>query len=145
MGNLEEICSGLHCRRNKAKASSRTHGSIAGAVRLFYFVHGLPGAHKLVWDDIPEKTSVTIHFPADCGLVPIQQLGYLNLIVPGFHECVNLISFSLAEEFVFRKQQQLARSRSLESYTSSATQPSVNQSCTSCLNPPYLKSFLKTN
>ena len=28
------------------------------------------------------------------------------------------------------------RSRRLECYKSSATQPSVNQSCTSCLNPP---------
>jgi len=39
--------------------------------------------------------------------VPIQQLGYLSLIVSGFHEGVNLISFSLAEVFVFHGQLRL--------------------------------------
>ena len=34
----------------------------------------------------------------------LQPLGYLSLIVSGFHEGVNLISFSLAEVFVFHKQ-----------------------------------------
>jgi hypothetical protein len=63
------------------------------------------------------------------------------LIVSSFHEGINLISFSLAEVFVFYKQQRHARSRSLECYTSSATQPSVNQSCTSCLNSPYKSCF----
>jgi len=41
---------------------------------------------------------------ADGGLVTIQQLGYLSLILFSFHEGVNLISFSLAELFVFHKQ-----------------------------------------
>ena len=89
----------------------------------------------LFWSIAP-RTSITNQLPANGGLVPIQQLSYLSLIVSGFHEGVNLISFSLAEVFVFHKQQRHARSRSLECYTSSATQPSVNQSCTSCLNPP---------
>jgi hypothetical protein len=62
----------------------------------------------------------------------------LSLIVSGFHEGVNLISFSLAEVFVFHKQKRHARSRSLKCYTSSATQPSVNQSCASFLNPPII-------
>ena len=34
----------------------------------------------------------------------LQQLGYLSLIVSSFYEFVNLISFSLAEVFVFHKQ-----------------------------------------
>jgi hypothetical protein len=63
----------------------------------------------------------------------------LSLIVSSFHEGVNLISFSLAEVFVFHKQLRHARSRSLECCTSSATQPSVNQSYTTCLNSPDIK------
>ena len=39
--------------------------------------------------------------------MPIQQLGCLRLIVSGFHEGVNLLSFSLAEVFVGHKQLRL--------------------------------------
>ena len=53
------------------------------------------------------KPAVARKLPADGGLVPIQQLGDLSLIVSGFHEGVNLISFSLAEVFVFHKQLRL--------------------------------------
>ena len=50
------------------------------------------------------RSSVAIKRLADGGLVPIQQLGYLRLVVSGFHEGVYLVSFSLAEMFVFHKQ-----------------------------------------
>jgi hypothetical protein len=53
------------------------------------------------------RASVTAQLPTDGGLVPIQQLGDLRLIMSGFHEGVNLISFSLAEVFVGHKQLRL--------------------------------------
>jgi len=56
---------------------------------------------------IAPRTSITNQLPADGGLVLIQQLGYLRLVVSGFHEGVNLISFSLAKVFVFHKQLRL--------------------------------------
>ena len=56
---------------------------------------------------IAPRTSITNQLPANGGLVPIQKLGYLSLIVSSFHEGVNLISFSLAEVFVFHKQLRL--------------------------------------
>ena len=74
-----------------------------------------------LFEAIAPRTSITNQLPADGGLVWIQQFGYLNLIVSGFHEYVNLISFSLAEVFVIHKQQRHARSRSLKCNTSSAT------------------------
>ena len=74
-----------------------------------------------LFGSISPRISITNQLPAGGGLVPIQQHGYLSLIVSAFHEYVNLISFSLAEVFVFQKQQRQARSRSLECYTSSAT------------------------
>ena len=60
-----------------------------------------------LFGSIAPRTIITNQLPADGGLVPIQQLGYLSLIVSGFHEGVNLISFSLAEVFVFHKQLRL--------------------------------------
>jgi len=78
-----------------------------------------------LFGSIAARTSITNQLPANGGLVAIQQLGYLSLIVSSFHEGVNLISFNLAEVVVFHKQQQHARSRSIEYYTSSATQPSL--------------------
>ncbi len=56
---------------------------------------------------IAPRTSVEIQLPDDGGLVPIQQFGYLRSIVSCFHEGINLISFSLAEVFVFQKQLRL--------------------------------------
>ena len=56
---------------------------------------------------VTQRASIATQLPADGGLVPIQQLGDLRLIVSGFHEGVNLISFSLAELFVIHKQLQL--------------------------------------
>ncbi len=53
---------------------------------------------------VTARASVTAQFPTDGGLVPVQQFGYLRLIVSGFHKGVNLISFSLAEVFVGHKQ-----------------------------------------
>ena len=66
-----------------------------------------------LFEAIAPRTSITNQLPADGGLVPIQQLGNLSLIVSGFHEYVNLISFSLAEVFVFHKQQRHARQEAL--------------------------------
>ena len=60
-----------------------------------------------LFGSIAPRTSITIQFPANGGLVPIQWLGNLRLIVSSFHEGVNLISFSLAEVFVFHKQLRL--------------------------------------
>ena len=60
----------------------------------------------LFWAITP-RASVAIELPADGGLVPVKQQGYLRLIVSSFHESVNLISFSLAEVFVFHKQLRL--------------------------------------
>ena len=60
-----------------------------------------------LFGSIAPRASITNQLPADGGLVPIQQLSYLSLIVSGFHEGVNLISFSLAEVFVFHKQLRL--------------------------------------
>jgi len=60
-----------------------------------------------LFGSIAPRTSVAIQLPAESGLVPIQQLGYLRLIESGFYEYVNLISFSLAEVFVFEKQLRL--------------------------------------
>jgi len=45
--------------------------------------------------------------------VSVQQFGYLRLIVSGFHKGVNLISFSLAEVFLFNKQLRLAGQEAL--------------------------------
>ena len=45
---------------------------------------------------------------ANGGLAPIEQPGNLGLIVSGFHEGVNLISFGLAEVFVIHGQLRLA-------------------------------------
>ena len=56
---------------------------------------------------VTPRASVAAQLPTDGGLVPVQQLGYLSLIVSGFHEGVNLISFSLAEVFVGHKQLRL--------------------------------------
>ena len=56
---------------------------------------------------VTTRATVAAQLPADGGLVPIQQVGYLSLIVSGFHEGVNLISFSLAEVFVGHKQLRL--------------------------------------
>ena len=67
-----------------------------------------------LFGSIPTRATVAAQFSADGGLVSIQQFGYLRLIVSSFHKGVNLISFSLAEVFVFHKQQRHARSRSLE-------------------------------
>ena len=53
------------------------------------------------------RASVTAQLLIDGVFVPIQQLGDLRLIVSGFHEGVNLISFSLAEVFVGHKQLRL--------------------------------------
>ena len=53
------------------------------------------------------KADIATQLPADAGLMPIQQLGYLRLIVSGFHEDVNLMSFSLAEVFVGHKRLRL--------------------------------------
>ena len=62
---------------------------------------------------IAARTSITNQLPADGGLVPIQQIGYLRLIVSGFHEGVNLMSFSLPEMFVFHKQLRLPAQEAL--------------------------------
>ena len=60
-----------------------------------------------LFGSIAPRTSITNQFPANGGLVPIEQLGNLRLIVSNFHDGVNLISFSLAEVFVFHKQLRL--------------------------------------
>jgi hypothetical protein len=56
---------------------------------------------------IAQRTSVAAQIPTDGGLVSVQYLGYLRMIVSGFHEGVNLISFSLAEVFVGHGQLRL--------------------------------------
>jgi hypothetical protein len=43
---------------------------------------------------------MTCQLTTDGELVPVQQFGYFRLFVSGFHNGVNLISFSLAEVFV---------------------------------------------
>ena len=53
------------------------------------------------------RASITAQLTTDGGLVSVQHLGYLRLIVSGFHERVNLISFSLAEVFVGHRQLRL--------------------------------------
>ena len=53
---------------------------------------------------VTPRASVAAQLPTDGGLVPVQQFGYLRLIVSGFHKGMNLISFSLAEVFVSQKQ-----------------------------------------
>jgi hypothetical protein len=70
------------------------------------------------------RTRVAIQLPADGGLVPIQQLRYLSLIVSSFHEGVNLISFSMAEVFVFHKQLRLPRKKA---FTAINPQPPNHQ------------------
>jgi hypothetical protein len=55
---------------------------------------------------IAPRTTNSIQPPTAGGLVPVQQLGYLALILYGFHERVNLMSFSLAEVLVTNKQLQ---------------------------------------
>ena len=79
----------------------RNGWSVTTVLRALYRVFtGLLGA-------IASRTTVAIQLPANVGLVPIEQLGNLRLIVSSFHEGVNLISFSLAEVFVFHKQLRL--------------------------------------
>ena len=56
---------------------------------------------------VTTRASITAQLPTDGGLVSVQHLGYLRLIVSGFHEGVNLISFNLAEVFVGHKQLRL--------------------------------------
>ena len=56
---------------------------------------------------VAPRAAVATQLPADGGLVPVQQFGYLRLIVSCLHERVNLISFSLAEVFVGHKQLRL--------------------------------------
>jgi hypothetical protein len=62
---------------------------------------------------VTARASVTAQLPTDGGLVSVQHLGYLRLIVSGFHKGVNLISFSLAEVFVCHKQLRLAGQEAL--------------------------------
>ena len=61
----------------------------------------LIGRHlaSLLWSVNP-RARISVQFPTDGELVPIKHIGYLRFIVSGFHEGVNLISFSLAEVFV---------------------------------------------
>jgi hypothetical protein len=70
---------------------------IAAVLRAFsgYFT-GLLGT-------VPARADIATQFPTDGGFMPIQQLGYLRLIASGFHNCVNLISFSLSAVFVGNK------------------------------------------
>ena len=58
-----------------------------------------PISNKPAWGGAP-RASVTAQLPTGGGLVPVQQFGYLRLILSSFHEGANLISFSLAEMFV---------------------------------------------
>ena len=53
---------------------------------------------------VTPRASVTAQHPTDCGLVSVQQFGYLRLIVSSFHKSVNLIKSILTEEFVDLKQ-----------------------------------------
>jgi hypothetical protein len=62
---------------------------------------------------VTARASVTAQLPIDGGLVSVQHLGYLRLIVSGFHKGVNLISFSLVEVFVCHKQLRLAGQEAL--------------------------------
>ena len=57
----------------------------------------------LLWT-APARAGIKTPFPAYGEPMPIQQFGFLRLIVWGFHEGANLISFSLAEMFVGHKQ-----------------------------------------
>ena len=77
-----------------------------------------------LFGSIAPRTSITNQLPADGGLAPIQQLGYLRLIVSGFHEGLNLISFSLAEVFVFHKQLRLPGQEALNAIH---PQPPIHQ------------------
>jgi hypothetical protein len=61
------------------------------------YLAGLPGA-------VTSCARVATQLSTDGGFVPVKQSGYLRLVVSGFHEGVNLISFSLAEVFVGHKQ-----------------------------------------
>ena len=62
---------------------------------------------------VTARASVSAQLPTDGGLVPVQQFGYLRLIVSGFHKGMNLISFSLAEVFVGHKQLRLPSQEAL--------------------------------
>jgi len=63
---------------------------------------------------VTPRASVTAQLPNDGGLVPVQQFGYLRLIVSGFHKGVNLISFSLAEVYLGHGQLRLAGQEALD-------------------------------
>lgn len=62
---------------------------------------------------VPESIDIVIQLPTDCGILRTQQLGYLREIVPGFHEGVKLIPFSLAEVFAGHKQIRLRSQKTL--------------------------------
>jgi hypothetical protein len=51
-------------------------------------------------EPIAPRTNAAIQLPADGGLGPLQQLGFLRCFVPCFHERLNLISFGLAVMFL---------------------------------------------
>ena len=59
------------------------------------------------------RASVAAQLPTRGGLVPIQQLGDLRLIMSGFYEGVNQISFSLTVVFVGHKQLRLQSQKAL--------------------------------
>jgi hypothetical protein len=74
---------------------------------------------------VTARTSVTDKLPTDGNLVPVQYLGYLRLIVSGFHKGVNLISFSLAEMFVGHGQVRLAGQEALNAKHSQLPSPQL--------------------
>jgi hypothetical protein len=74
---------------------------------------------------ITPRASVAAQLPTDGGLVPVQQFGYLRLIVSGFHKSVNLISFSLAEMFIGHGQLRLAGQEALNAKHSQPPSPQL--------------------
>jgi hypothetical protein len=120
MGNFASICSLFHCKRNKARASSRIQGAMVVTLLLIY--SRLKLFYKLIWE-IASNTSVAIQLPTVGQLITSKQLcrgAYIN-------------------------KQRHARSRSLEYDISSTTHPSLNQSRTSCMNPPCRTSFINSH
>ena len=67
---------------------------------LRQFLLHWPISHGPAWVENSESQYMTCQLTTDGELVPVQQFGYFRLFVSGFHNGVNLISFSLAEVFV---------------------------------------------
>jgi hypothetical protein len=83
----------FHARRNRVGVSAVLRSIVRHLASLL--------------GSITPRAIIADQLPTDGGLVLVQYLGYLRLIVSGFHKGVNQISFSLAEVFVGHGQLRL--------------------------------------